>query len=166
MFRKFILKNENMNGWKDSNHEQWQIHVPSVIDTSIKYINQNTEISASVTQACYLIRISCCWVCARKMELQCLCSGPLFTEQWDVLLPNLMKFRSREIGCYNAHTVGTPYNTNVGVQKIPDRVIWKPVVAKRNNTNPWSCSEPQILVTRDSRQVHMVEQPASRDRLE
>ena len=33
-------------------------------------------------------------------------------------------------------TVGTPYNTNVGVQKIPDRAIWKPVVAKRNNTNP------------------------------
>ena len=33
------------------------------------------------------------------------------------------------------HTVGTPYNTNVGVQKIPDRAIWKPVVAKRNNTN-------------------------------
>ena len=58
-------------------------------------------------------------------------------------------------------TVGTPYNTNVGVQKIPDRAIWKPVVAKRNNTNPWSCSEPQILVTRDSRQVHMAEQPAS-----
>ena len=63
------------------------------------------------------------------------------------------------------YTVGTPYNTNVGVQKIPDRAIWKPVVAKRNNTNPWSCSEPQILVTRDSRQVHMAEQPASRDRL-
>ena len=62
-------------------------------------------------------------------------------------------------------TVGTPYNTNVGVQKIPDRAIWKPVVAKRNNTNPWSCSKPQILVTRDSRQVHMAEQPASRDRL-
>ena len=33
-------------------------------------------------------------------------------------------------------------------------------------SNPWSCSEPQILVTRDSRQVHMAEQPASRDRLE
>ena len=62
-------------------------------------------------------------------------------------------------------TVGTPYNTNVGVQKIPDRAIWKPVVAKRNNTNPWSCFKPQILVTRDSRQVHMAEQPASRDRL-
>ena len=58
-------------------------------------------------------------------------------------------------------TVETPYNTNVGVQKIPDRAIWKPVVAKRNNTNPWSCSEPQILVTRDSRRVHMAEQPAS-----
>ena len=52
-------------------------------------------------------------------------------------------------------TVGTPYNTNVGVQKIPDRAIWKPVVAKRNNTNLWSCPEPQILVTRDSRQLHM-----------
>ena len=48
------------------------------------------------------------------------------------------------------NTVGTPYNTNVGVQKIPDRAIWKPVVAKRNNTNPWSCSKLQILVTRDS----------------
>ena len=48
----------------------------------------------------------------------------------------------------HSYTVETPYNTNVGVQKIPDRVIWKPVVAKRNNTNPWSCSEPQILVTR------------------
>ena len=59
-------------------------------------------------------------------------------------------------------TVGTPYNTNVGVQKIPDRAIWKPVVAKRNNTNPWSCSKPQILVTHDSRQVQMAEQPASR----
>ena len=65
----------------------------------------------------------------------------------------------------NDGTVGTPYNTNVGVQKIPDRAIWKPVVAKRNNTNPWSCSKPQILVTRDSRQVHMAEQPASHDRL-
>ena len=63
-------------------------------------------------------------------------------------------------------TVETPYNTNGGVQKIPDRAIWKPVVAKRNNTNPWSCSEPQILVMRDSRQVHMAEQPASRDRFE
>ena len=62
----------------------------------------------------------------------------------------------------NTTTVGTPYNTNVGVQKIPDRAIWKPVVAKRNNTNPWSRSKPQILVTRDSRQVHMAEQPASR----
>ena len=66
----------------------------------------------------------------------------------------------------NQNTVGTPYNTNVGVQKIPDRAIWKPMVVKRNNTNPWSCSEAQILVTRDSRQVHMAEQPASRDRLE
>ena len=66
---------------------------------------------------------------------------------------------------YKRYTVGTPYNTNVGVQKIPDRAIWKPVVAKRNNTNPWSCSKPQILVTRDSRQVHMAEQPASRHRL-
>ena len=64
------------------------------------------------------------------------------------------------------YTVGTPYNTNVGVQKIPDRAIWKPLVAKRNNTNPWSCYEPQILVTHYSRQVHMAEQPASRDRLE
>ena len=64
------------------------------------------------------------------------------------------------------YTVETPYNTNVGVQKIPDRAIWKPVVAKRNNTNPWSCSEPQILVKRDSLQVHMAEQPASGDRLE
>ena len=63
-------------------------------------------------------------------------------------------------------TVGTPYNTNVGVQKIPDRAIWKPVVAKRNNTNPWSCPEPQILVTHDSRQLHMAKQAASRDRLE
>ena len=53
---------------------------------------------------------------------------------------------------YRDDTVGTPYNTNVGVQKIPDRAIWKPVVAKRNNRNP--CSKPQILVTRDSRQVH------------
>ena len=64
------------------------------------------------------------------------------------------------------YTVGTPYNTNVGVQKIPDRAIWKSVVAKRNNTNPWSCPEPQILVTHDSRQLHMAKQPASRDRLE
>ena len=63
------------------------------------------------------------------------------------------------------NTVGTLYNTNVGVQKIPDRAIWKPVVAKRNNTNPWSCSKPRILVTRDSPQVHMAEQPASRHRL-
>ena len=36
----------------------------------------------------------------------------------------------------NSNTVGTPYNTNDGVQKIPDRAIWKPMVAKRNNTNP------------------------------
>ena len=57
-------------------------------------------------------------------------------------------------------TVGTPYNTNVGVQKMPDRAIWKPVVAKRNNTNPWSCSKPQILVTRDSRQVQSSPHPA------
>ena len=63
-------------------------------------------------------------------------------------------------------TVGTPYNTNVGVQKIPDRAIWKPVVAKRNNTNPWSCPEPQILMMHNSRQLHMAKQPASRDRLE
>ena len=66
----------------------------------------------------------------------------------------------------NVSTVGTPYNTNVEVQNIPDRAIWKPVVAKRNNTNPWSCPEPQILVTHDSHQLHMAKQPASRDRLE
>ena len=60
-------------------------------------------------------------------------------------------------------TVGTPYNTNVGVQKIPDRAIWKPMVAKRNNTNPWSWLRPQILVTQDSGQPHMSKQPASRD---
>ena len=60
-------------------------------------------------------------------------------------------------------TVGTPYNTNVGVQKIPDRAIWKPMVAKRNNTNPWSWLRPQILVTQDSGQSHMSKQPASRD---
>ena len=59
--------------------------------------------------------------------------------------------------------VGTPYNTNVGVQKIPDRAIWKPMVAKRNNTNPWSWLRPQILVTQDSGQPHMSKQPASRD---
>ena len=62
-----------------------------------------------------------------------------------------------------ASTVGTPYNTNVGVQKIPDRAIWKPMVAKRNNTNPWSWLRPQILVTQDSGQPHMSKQPASRD---
>ena len=61
------------------------------------------------------------------------------------------------------NTVGTPYNTNVGVQKIPDRAIWKPMVAKRNNTNPWSWLRPQILVTQDSGQPHMSKQPASRD---
>ena len=60
-------------------------------------------------------------------------------------------------------TVGTPYNTNVGVQKIPDRAIWKPMVAKRNNTNPWSWLRSQILVTQDSGQSHMSKQPASRD---
>ena len=60
-------------------------------------------------------------------------------------------------------TVGTPYNTNVGVQKIPDRAIWKPMVAKRNNTNPWSWLRPQILVAQDSGQSHMSKQPASRD---
>ena len=26
---------------------------------------------------------------------------------------------------------------------------------KKNNTNLWSCPEPQNLVTRDSRQLHM-----------
>ena len=62
-----------------------------------------------------------------------------------------------------ANTVGTPYNTNVGVQKIPDRAIWKPMVAKRNNTNPWSWLRPQILVTLDSGQPHMSKQPAPRD---
>ena len=50
----------------------------------------------------------------------------------------------------NGITVGTPYNTNVGVKNIPDRAIWKPMVAKRNNTNPWSLLRPQILVTQDS----------------
>ena len=28
-------------------------------------------------------------------------SGPLLTEQYDVLQPNLVKSRRREIGCYN-----------------------------------------------------------------
>ena len=60
-------------------------------------------------------------------------------------------------------TVGTPYNTNVGVQKIPDHAIWKPMVAKRNNTNPWSWLRPQILVTQDSGQSYRSKQPASRD---
>ena len=61
------------------------------------------------------------------------------------------------------NTVGTPYNTNVGVQKIHVRAIWKPMVAKRNNTNPWSWLRPQILVTQDFGQPHMSKQPASRD---
>ena len=34
------------------------------------------------------------------------------------------------------NTVGTPYNMNVGVQKIPDRAIWKPMVVKRNTVKP------------------------------
>ena len=42
-----------------------------------------------------------------------------------------------------------PITRMLGPKKIPDRAIWKPVVAKRNNTNPWPYSEPQILVTRD-----------------
>ena len=49
---------------------------------------------------------------------------------------------------------------NVGVQNIPDRVIWKPMVAKRNNTTR---DHDQILVTQDSRQLHMAKQPASHD---
>ena len=64
---------------------------------------------------------------------------------------------------FNCSTVGTPYNTNVGVQKIHVRAIWKPMVAKRNNTNPWSWLRPQILVTQDFGQPHMSKQPASRD---
>ena len=91
-------------------------------------------------------------------------------EQAPVLTPwNLSSWMTKTQLPYtvgNNATVGTPYNTNVGVQKIPDRAIWKPVVAKRNNTNPWSCPEPQILLTHDSRQLHMAKQPASRDRLE
>ena len=55
-------------------------------------------------------------------------------------------------GSFTEDTVGTPYNTNVGVQKIPDRAIWKPMIAKRNNTNPWSWLRPQILVTQYSGQ--------------
>ena len=31
-------------------------------------------------------------------------SGPLFTKRLDVLPPNLVKSRSREIGCYNYRT--------------------------------------------------------------
>ena len=30
-----------------------------------------------------------------------LTTGPLFTERYDVLPPNLVESRSREIGCYN-----------------------------------------------------------------
>ena len=77
--------------------------------------------------------------------------------------PMLTKFYDAIWVNHNIITVGTPYNTNVGVQKIPDRAIWKPMVAKRNNTNPWSWLRPQILVTQDSGQSHMSKQPASRD---
>ena len=95
-------------------------------------------------------------------------SRPKYRSLTYIAVPLLGPHQPRYIGItlYMVYTVETPYNTNVGVQQIPDRAIWKPVVAKRNNTNPWSCSEPQILVTRDSLRVHMAEQPASRDRLE
>ena len=90
---------------------------------------------------------------------------PLSEPMMVSLTTHICVTRPQWVNKYN--TLGTPYNTNVGVQKIPDHAICKPMVAKgNNNTNPWSCSEPQILVTRDSRQVHMAEQPASLDRLE
>ena len=73
------------------------------------------------------------------------------------------RFGNKLVWNFDQNTVGTPYNTNVGVQKIPDRAIWKPMVTKRNNTNPWSWLRPQILVTQDSGQPHMSKQPASRD---
>ena len=87
-------------------------------------------------------------------------SNHMLSQVWDEITYSFPNFYGCIVEVWVC-TVGTPYNTNVGVQKIPDRAIWKPVVAKRNNTNPWSCSKPQILVTRDSRQVHMAEQPAS-----
>ena len=45
------------------------------------------------------------------------------------------------------YTVGTPYNTNVGVQKIPDRAIWKPMVAMTytpNFSDTWLRPVPHV----------------------
>ena len=56
-----------------------------------------------------------------------------------------------------------PYNPNVGVQKIPNHALWKPMVAKRNDTNPWSWLKTQILLMHDSHRLHMAKLPTSRD---
>ena len=45
------------------------------------------------------------------------------------------------------YTVGTPYNTNVGVQKIPDHAIWKPMVAMTytpNFSDTWLRPVPHV----------------------
>ena len=66
-----------------------------------------------------------------------------------------VKGNKSDVKCRNTlsrldqYTVGNP--RNVGVQKIPDRVSWKPMVAKRNNTNVWTRLKTRILVTHDSR---------------
>ena len=40
-------------------------------------------------------------------------TGPLFTKRTDVLPPNLVKCRSREIGCYNNRTA-LKFNRHLG----------------------------------------------------
>ena len=39
--------------------------------------------------------------------------GPLFTKRLDVLLPNLAKSRSREIGCYN-YRIALKFDRHLG----------------------------------------------------
>ena len=80
----------------------------------------------------------------------------LIIPSWVLFMPHVNIIH--EIQC-----TGTAYDMNVGVQEIPDRAIWKPMVVKRNNTNPWSWLIPPILVTQDSHQLHMAKQHASRD---
>ena len=41
------------------------------------------------------------WTSHVTISLTLIDSGRLFTKRWDVLPPNLVKSRSREIGCYN-----------------------------------------------------------------
>ena len=71
------------------------------------------------------------WIAGKKPLVK-RAPEPLFTKRWDVLPPNLVKTRSREVGCYNDR-VALKSDRHLGVNAIEMPVKF---LSDRNSLNP------------------------------